>query len=134
MPTFKYIARDASGKRVDGTLEAADRNNAMLMLQQMDRTPLSLNQTGGDLSKAGFTRPRFNFKLSSGRIGRMKPRAMLLFSREMADLLASLNHLVAQTGNNCLISGFGIAFGQCVECTPQSHAGSKKISHLTAEQ
>jgi len=89
MPTFKYIARDAAGKRVDGTLDAADRTNAMLMLQQMGRTPLSLNQASEVLGKQTSLKARFQFKLSTGRTGRMKPRAMLLFSREMADLLAS---------------------------------------------
>ena len=89
MPTFRYIARDAAGKRVDGTLDAADRTNAMLMLQQMGRIPLSLNQTNEAPPKNASIKKRFQFKLSTGRTARMKPRAMLLFSREMADLLAS---------------------------------------------
>ena len=89
MPTFNYIARNAEGKRVDGTLDAADRNNAMLMLQQMECTPLSLNQAGEAPLKKASLKTRFQFKLATGRTGRMKPRAMLLFSREMADLLAS---------------------------------------------
>jgi type II secretory pathway component PulF len=89
MPTFRYIARDADGKRVDGTLDAADRTNAMLMLQQMGRVPLSLNQTNEAPRGKASLKKRFQFKLSTGRTGRMKPRAMLLFTREMADLLAS---------------------------------------------
>ncbi len=89
MPSFKYIARGANGKRIDGTLEAADRNNAMLQLQQMGHTPLSLAQTATAPHAATDLKKRFQFKLSTGRISRMKPRAMLLFSREMADLLAS---------------------------------------------
>jgi len=89
MPTFKYIARDADGKRVDGSLEAADRTNAMLMLQQKGQTPLSLTQANDASPKNVSLKKRFDFKLSTGRTARMKPRAMLLFSREMADLLAS---------------------------------------------
>ncbi|HKL21069.1 MAG TPA: hypothetical protein VJ904_04645, partial [Tichowtungia sp.] len=89
MPTFRYIARDADGKRVDGTLDAADRTNAMLMLQQQGHTPLSLTQSTEAPPKSASLKRRFQFKLSSSGSARMKPRAMLLFSREMADLLAS---------------------------------------------
>lgn len=89
MPSFKYIARDAAGKRVDGTLDAADRTNAMLMLQQQGYTPLSLTPSNAAPPKTASLKKRFGFKLSTGRTARMKPRSMLLFSREMADLLAS---------------------------------------------
>ena len=33
MPTFKYIAQTAEGKRIDGSLDASDRQAAMRMLQ-----------------------------------------------------------------------------------------------------
>ena len=89
MPIFKYIARAADGKRVDGTLEAADRTHAMLMLQQQGHTPLSLTQSNEAPPKSASLKKRFQFKLSSGSTARLKPRSMLLFSREMADLLAS---------------------------------------------
>lgn len=90
MPVFKYIARDSSGKRDDGTLTAADRNSAMRMLEQAGKTPLSLTQTAAPSETTGPSKKaRLNFKLSTGRTTRLKPRAMLLFTREMADLLAS---------------------------------------------
>jgi type II secretory pathway component PulF len=89
MPSFKYIARNAGGKRIDGTLDAADRASAMLMLQQLGHVPLSLEQTRTAPSGSVSLKKRFHFKLSTGRTARMKPRSMLLFSREMADLLAS---------------------------------------------
>ncbi|QHI70453.1 type II secretion system F family protein [Tichowtungia aerotolerans] len=91
MPVFKYIARDTKGTRVDGTLTAADRNSAMRMLQQSGHTPLSLTQTAEETAAKGGSSKKFrlNFTLSTGRASRLKPRAMLLFTREMADLLAS---------------------------------------------
>jgi type II secretory pathway component PulF len=92
MPVFKYIARDSDGKRVDGTLTAADRNNAMLMLEQSGKTPLSLSQSAAEPTAKGSKtkkKLKYSFKLSTGRAVRLKPRAMLLFSREMADLLSS---------------------------------------------
>lgn len=91
MPVFNYIARDASGKRVDGTLTAADRNSALRRLQQSGNTPLSLTQAAETQpAKGGKAKKlRHSFTLSTGRAARLKPRAMLLFSRELADLLAS---------------------------------------------
>ena len=91
MPSFKYIARDTNGKRVDGTLEAADRTNAMRMVQQMGHTPLSITQEmAATTAKKGIAlQNRFKFKLSTNSTNRLRPRAMLLFSREMADLLSS---------------------------------------------
>ena len=90
MPVFKYIAKDSSGRRDDGTLTAADRNSAMRMLEQAGKTPLSLSQTAEPSAKTGPAKKlRMNFKMSTGRTSRLKPRAMLLFTREMADLLAS---------------------------------------------
>jgi type IV pilus assembly protein PilC len=91
MPVFKYIARDTTGKRVDGNLTAADRNSAMRMLEQAGHTPLSLTQTAEEqpVKPGSSKKVRLNFKLSTGRAARLKPRAMLLLSRELADLLAS---------------------------------------------
>ena len=88
MPTFNYIARDSEGTRKDGTVDAADRNAALILLQQMGCTPLSLSpDAGGDTPASKKT--RFQFKFSTGQKTRMKPRAMLLFTRELADLLSS---------------------------------------------
>jgi len=88
MPAFKYIARGADGKRVDGSLEAADRRAALQILQQKGYTPLSLDQT---TSAAGPVAGRKRFKFETGlrKKTKMGARDMLLFSREMADLLAS---------------------------------------------
>ena len=89
MPSFKYIARDAAGKRADGSLEAADRNGAMQMVRQMGHTPLSLTQAADSAPKKKGEKRKVQFKFSSGQSARLKPRAMLMFSREMADLLSS---------------------------------------------
>jgi type II secretory pathway component PulF len=88
MPAFKYIARGTDGKRVDGTLEAADRRAALQMLQQKGCTPLSIDQTTAK-SAAITAKKRFKFETGLRKKTRMGARDMLLFSREMADLLAS---------------------------------------------
>jgi type II secretory pathway component PulF len=88
MPAFKYIARSADGKRVDGTLEAADRRTALLMLQQSGHIPLSLDQTVAKAT-ANPIKKRFTFETGLKKTTKMGARDMLLFSREMADLLSS---------------------------------------------
>ncbi len=88
MPAFKYIARGADGKRVDGTLEAADRRAALQILQQKGYTPLSLDQTNSSVGPVAG-RKRFKFETGLRKKTKMGARDMLLFSREMADLLAS---------------------------------------------
>ena len=88
MPTFKYIARGADGKRVDGTLIAADRRAALQMLQQAGHTPLSLDQTAEKVSTASVKK-RFKFESGFHHKTKMGARDTLLFTREMADLLSS---------------------------------------------
>jgi type II secretory pathway component PulF len=88
MPTFKYIARSANGKRVDGTLDAADRRAALQMLQQTGHTALSIDQTAAKTGVASIKK-RFNFETGFHKKTKMGARDMLLFSREMADLLSS---------------------------------------------
>ena len=106
MPAFKYIARGADGKRVDGTLEAADRRAALQILQQAGHTPLSLDQATSK-SVADSVKKRFKFETGLHKKTKMGARDMLLFSREMADLLASgmtlgraLHTLAQRKGDN----------------------------------
>lgn len=86
MPTFTYIARSADGRRVDGSVEAADRAGAMQMIEQAGHVPLSLQQSAAAASSA---RKRFRFEWKTGAKTRLAARDMLLFTRETADLLAS---------------------------------------------
>jgi type IV pilus assembly protein PilC len=88
MPAFKYIARNAEGKRVDGTLDAADRQAALRALQQSGCVPLSLDQTEKKTAPSSV-RNRFHFQSGLNTKTKMKPRDMLLFTRELADLLSS---------------------------------------------
>lgn len=96
MPPFSYIARDAEGRRVDGTVDAADRSAALRLLQQSGLIPLSVNPAAGKPARGGTRKPGaprpssfFSLHMARGHKTRMKPREMLIFSRETADLLAS---------------------------------------------
>ena len=44
MKSFFYVARDSSGDKVTGTLEAADKQAALAKLKQLGRFPISLTE------------------------------------------------------------------------------------------
>lgn len=90
MPAFNYIAKDAAGRRIDGTLEAADRQNAIRMIQQTGCTPLSITPASGAAKKAKPASPeKRRFRLERRSRTKMKLRETLYFTREVADLLSS---------------------------------------------
>lgn len=45
MPQFDYIALDAAGRRIPGSLVASARAEALRMIEQLSLTPLSLSET-----------------------------------------------------------------------------------------
>lgn len=45
MPHFEYIALDAAGRRIPGSLVASARAEALRMIEQLSLTPLSLSET-----------------------------------------------------------------------------------------
>lgn len=113
MPTFTYSARSRDGRKVEGSLEAADRRAALAALSRMDCVPVRISETGGGApppkpaAKAapkpaapkpaakpapaggGTARPRFKLTFRRSNRPHMSMREMLLFTRELSDLLAS---------------------------------------------
>jgi len=107
MPRFSYIARSTTGERIQGTLEASDKRAVLLQLERMGCVPVSVAEAGvgpaaapsksakadssaSKVAKPGEDKPRFQFSLTSqARAPKMNLREMLLFSREMSDLLSS---------------------------------------------
>lgn len=93
MAYFQYIARTKSGEKQGGRLEAADRSLALIRLEQMGLFPISIKEASG--MKAGKqpqarTIKGLNFKLHMpARRHRMPMRHVVLFSRELSDLLSS---------------------------------------------
>lgn len=114
MASFSYIARSASGERLTGTVEAADRRNALLLVERMGCVPVSVKEgaapppSAKDKTKeaakdkprdkakpAAAPRPAMKTALFSlpakkgARQPRMGIRDLLLFSQELSDLLKS---------------------------------------------
>ncbi len=92
MPTFKYIARSRTGEKVEGTVEAQDRRAALLQIERLGQVPVSVFEGGlGAPASAVSAGGRKFFKLEWKRSGKpsMSLREVLLFTRELSDLLAS---------------------------------------------
>lgn len=94
MPTFTYKAKDKSGQRVEGVVEANDRLAATRQVEKLGLVPIAITAggtvaapaSGAGASKAGGPS---RFKLTFSRRRRMKTREVLTFSTELSDLLAS---------------------------------------------
>ena len=90
MPTFAYSARTREGKRVDGSLEAADRRAALAQLERLGQVPVSVKESAA--AAAAPAAQNGKKELASPRAGmqkRMRTREVLTFTTELSDLLAS---------------------------------------------
>ncbi|NCD21887.1 MAG: type II secretion system F family protein [Spartobacteria bacterium] len=117
MAQFRYVAKNRTGERQEGTLEAPDKRTLMLQLGRLGFVPISVAETSakdkasaaekpkgaarppakapappapsGGSAPAGSARKWFRFEKSiRGRV-RMKMGELLLFTSELSDLLAS---------------------------------------------
>ena len=88
MAAFTYKAVTKDGKRVDGTVQAASRSEAMAAVRKLGHTPLSISEAGGG---AGGAKKKPAGSILKMRFGskptKMKPVEVLLFTGELADLL-----------------------------------------------
>lgn len=108
MPTYTYAARSKTGERTEGTLDAPDRRAALINLERKGLVPVSVTEkslgtTPGKADKKG-AKPTAAAPKTSGRreadpaqkqysFGkkrtRMNMREVLIFTREIGDLLNS---------------------------------------------
>ena len=88
MAAFTYKAVTKDGKRVDGTVQAASRPEALAAVRKLGHTPLSISEAGGGAAvKKKFSGSRL-LKMKFGKkANQMKPVEVLLFTGELADLL-----------------------------------------------
>ena len=89
MPHFKYIGRSRKGEQVDGVVEAVDRSGAVRLIESMGQVPVSITETTKTVKQDPGSGKRFNFELGFHRKPKMKMQDLLLFSRELSDLVAS---------------------------------------------
>ncbi|MEM7390841.1 MAG: type II secretion system F family protein [Verrucomicrobiota bacterium] len=109
MPKYAYKARSKSGERKEGVVEGADKRAAMMQIERMGFVPISVREAasapkGGGKGKPGKDKkgrkagkgskpkekkPRPKLEWRPGRAPRMKLRDVLIFTRELSDLLSS---------------------------------------------
>lgn len=78
MAAFDYIAADAAGRTVSGSLSAVDETAARKALAKRQLAPLQLSP-GGSGAIAATT---------SGKAGRLSPKALALTTRQLATLIS----------------------------------------------
>ncbi len=103
MPRFAYIARSSTGERVEGTVEAGDKRAALIQIERQGLVPVSVQEGSAPPPNKSKTvdKPKAGAPVKASRLGlnlaparaarqpRMGVRDLLLFSRELSDLLQS---------------------------------------------
>jgi type IV pilus assembly protein PilC len=84
--TFKYQARDASGKTVKGTMKAESQSDVVADLRRRRLTPLNITKSGGGLLSGGGGggARRGTAKSSSVKRGELE-----IFTRQLSTMLSS---------------------------------------------
>lgn len=99
MITFKYAAKGPGGKTVEGTIEAADKNEAVAELRKQNLVVMRVDEASGvSLKKAGGDK-----KKGKAASARCKRAELVIFTRQLSTmisaglaLLESLEVLAAQ--------------------------------------
>ncbi len=89
MAHFKYIGRTKQGNRVESVIEASDRATAARHIEALGQIPISITETTKTVTQDGGKGKRLKFELGFQRKAKMKLQDLLLFSRELSDLVAS---------------------------------------------
>lgn len=92
MAEFSYIARDHDGVRVEGKVQAPDRRAALAQMEHLGLMPVTLQEGNGETSSKQAQPAQRSLWSRLGRAerpARLRTREMLIFSREVRDLLSS---------------------------------------------
>jgi|ETNmetMinimDraft_15_1059895.scaffolds.fasta_scaffold00211_7 type IV pilus assembly protein PilC len=93
MANFQYIALDAKGEQTTGTVQAGSDAEAVAQLRAQGLYPTQVIQEGkGKLSAAGkkaAARARGKRKARGKTGGRIKPKILMIFTRQLATLIDS---------------------------------------------
>ena len=90
MAHYSYKAKDRKGMPIEGIVEANDQSMAARAVEALGYLPISIQETTKTiLQPTPKNARRFNFELGFQRKPQMKLQELLLFSRELSDLVAS---------------------------------------------
>lgn len=140
MPSFSYKAKDKTGQRTEGTVEANDRLTALRQVEKLGLIPVSIapaEAAAAASSSKGLS--RFKVDLSALRRKKMGNRDVLTFSTELSDLLASgmtlgtaLNTLAGRRTNTASDDVIRDLRDQIVQGTSLSDAMARHPDAFTA--
>ena len=84
--TFKYQARDASGKTVKGSMQAASQSDVVADLRRRRLTPVEISKSGGGLLAGGGSKgpKRRRVKKATVRKGELE-----IFTRQLSTMLSA---------------------------------------------
>src|SRR6202140_3060997 len=119
MPRYTYVALDARGQESTGLVEARSSNEAIGQLRQAGYFPTNIYEEGkggpdGKVSRAAaktarVARPRTKISIALFQRKKVKPKVMMIFTRQLATLIDSglpllrgLNVLAKQERDNVL--------------------------------
>ena len=97
MAQFLYKAMSRDGRKLEGSVDAADRRGAMLAVEKLGYRPISVTETAKKAAKKDV--PFWKLKIGNAA-PRMKAQEVLLFTSELSDLLEAGMTLGAAL--NCL--------------------------------
>ena len=91
MPTFAYEALNAAGKQQKGTIEANDNEDAIQRIKTQGYFPTSVREQKGKKSAAaedatGTKKKKKKKGGSSFSIGKVKPKQLTVFTRQLSTL------------------------------------------------
>ena len=93
MPRFKYVAMDAKGKETEGVVEAETQSQAIAAIRGRGLFPTRVaDATGGSSPRAARAKartqtPKQDFKLFHLFKGRVRPKDLMVLTRQLATLV-----------------------------------------------
>jgi len=79
MPSYKYVAVDASGRQVTGELQGADQREVTQRLRETGSFPVEVTEARESAAKVALTRSPEKRKVTRGDVA--------IFTRQLSDLI-----------------------------------------------
>ena len=87
MPNFQYNSMDAKGELTSGTVDAPNESEALAKLRASGLYPTQIAEAGKGAKKGANKRGKAVAKAKTG--GRIKPKNLMIFTRQLATLIDS---------------------------------------------
>ena len=90
MPHYYYKSKDQKGTLAEGVIEASDKFSANRAVEALGYVPISITETTNTINQNKIDKKRlFSFDSGFKKKKKMNIQELLLFSRELSDLVAS---------------------------------------------